>query len=298
MKLQIRGFELTYPRILFGTVLLITVIGIGIGLVTSSAAYGPYNHDWDGTSDLRTLAGGAGADVEIVGLSIEYQEANAEKATAFILEPSEPYSDSETQEIESFLNRGGTVVVASGSGGSANHLLTELDIESRFDGYRLRDEQRYYRSPAFPVAAPTQDTWVTENVSQLTLNHGTAVTPSDDGLVLINSSEFSYLDVNANHQLDEDEPIREHPVVVQEDVESGSVIIVSDLSVFINGMLERTDNHQFAKNIVTGSETVLFDIQDEDAVPSVIAFSMIAVGSPYMLILFAVIFVLLALVNH
>lgn len=283
--MRVRGYELTYPRIVFVAVLLVTLTTLGVAVGTSSAAYGSYNYEWDGTSDVRTVAGDAGADVEIVRATSGYQQADAESTTAFILEPTEAYSGAEANAVASFLDRGGTVVVAAEGDGEANRLLTELGVDSRFDGRALRDEQRYYRSPALPVAAPVRETAATSNVSQVTLNHGTAVTASANATPLVNSSVFSYLDANANGELDPAEPIQQRPVVVREDVENGSVILVSDGSVFINGMLDRTDNRRLAENLLGGSDTLLIDHQRRPAIPDAVALVLTTADSPPRLVL-------------
>ena len=283
--MRVRGYEVTYPRVAFVAVLLVATTTMGVAVGTSSAAYGSYNYEWDGTSDVRTVAGDAGAAVEIVRSPEGYQRADAESATAFVLEPTETYSEAEANAVASFLDRGGTVVVAAESDGEANRLLAELGVSSRFDGRPLRDEQRHYRSPALPVATPVRGTAATSDVSRVTLNHGTAVNASENGTALVNSSEFSYLDGNANGELDSAEPIRQRPVVVREDVENGSVILVSDGSVFINGMLDRTDNRQFAGNLLGGADTLLIDHQRRPAIPDAVAVALTTADSPPRLLL-------------
>ena len=64
--MRVRGYELTYPRVVFVAVLLVTLTTVAVAAGTSSAAYGSYNYDWDGTSEIRAVAADAGSDVEIV----------------------------------------------------------------------------------------------------------------------------------------------------------------------------------------------------------------------------------------
>lgn len=283
--MRVRGYEITYPRVIFAAVLLVTLTTTVVAVGTSSAAYGSYNYDWDGTSDLRTVAADADTDVDIVRSTAGYERADAERATALVLEPTEPYSEAEAQTVATFLDRGGTVVVAAEGDGEANRLLADIGVDSQFDGRRLRDEQRHYRSPALPIGSPVSEGPTTSNVSQVTLNHGTAVTASDRATALVNSSAFSYLDANANGELDPEEPIREYPIAVREDVGNGSVILISDGSVFINGMLDRTDNRQFTRNLVGASDALLIDHQRRAGIPNAVGFVLTTADSPRRLLL-------------
>jgi len=199
---EIRGHEATYPRLLLGVLLLVTLSVTVVAVGTSSAAFASYNHDWDGSSDLRALAEESGAEITVARSTAEYRDAERERTTAFVLGPTDSYADSEVETISTFVDRGGTVVIAADGGSQTNQLLHGLGVESEFDGRQLRDEQRFYRSPALPVASPVAESPLTRDVSQVTLNHGTAVTPAEDGEVLVNSSAFSYLDTNANAELD------------------------------------------------------------------------------------------------
>jgi len=278
--MQLNGYDLTYPRILLLAVAVLTFTAMGIAVGTSSAAFGSFNYEWDGTSELRTIAADSGADVQITRSDTDYQEPDPETTTAMILSPTDSYTESEIETIATFVNNGGTVVVATTDSTDTNQLLAGLGVESRFDGDQLRDEHHYYRSPALPVAPNVHDDQLTQNVSQITLNYGTAVNPSADATVVINSSGFSYLDTNANAQLDDSEPIRQHPVVVQEERGDGRVILVSDASVFINTMVDRSDNKQFAANVVADSETVLFDYLHQDRIPTGVVVVLTATDSP------------------
>lgn len=288
------GYNMTYPRLLFAVVSIVTLSVLVIAVGTSTAAFGSYNYNWDGTSDLRTLAGESGADVQIARSTVEYQNVDSDRSTAFVLRPTDPYTESDVQTIAEYIDRGGTVVVAADGGEQTNQLLAELDVDSRFDERQLRDEHHYYQSPALPIASTVADSSQTQDVSEITLNHGTAIVPSDGGTILLNSSEFSYIDVNENAELDDSEPIGQHPVIVREKRGDGSVILVSDASVFINTMLERPDNQQFAENLLADSETVVFDYSQRDDIPTAVALILTASDSPIIQWLTVAVFVVIA----
>lgn len=280
--MKIKGHELTYPHLLLVGIVLVTVTAAAFGLSTSSTAFGSYNPDWDGTRDFRVVASNTGADVEVSQSVDAYSEQPPNRTTAFVLSPTDRYAESDVRTIAAFLDRGGTVVVANDFDSQANPLLQGLGVQSRFDGRLLRDEQHYYRGPSLPVAPNVAEAAITENVSRLTLNHGTAVDPGADSTILVNTSAFAYFDGNRNGDLDESETVRERPVVVSESVGDGRVILVSDPSVFINTMLSVPDNRQFARNLVADSDDVFLDYSHRSGIPWAVAVVLTVADSPWL----------------
>lgn len=289
--MRIRGYELTYPRVLLMGLVVTLLITSLVGLSTSSTAFGSYNPTWEGTSDLRKLATSPGSTTEIEQSTASYQQKDPTTTTALILSPTEPYSTRDADRIDQFLARGGTVLLAADFNGTANGLLGQLNVTARFDGRLVRDERVYYRSPAFPVAEPVTNDTLVRSVSRLTLNHGTAITPGPNSTVLVNTSGYAYFDSNRNGGLDDSETLRQRPVVVQESYGNGTLILVSDPSVFINAMLDVPDNEQFARNVITRNEVVVFDYSHRRGIPWAVALVLTVAETP--LLQFAVVAVLL-----
>lgn len=247
--------------LLVALVVTVAVTGV-VAASTSQSAFGAYNPAWDGATDLRDLANEAGAEPQIALNTTSYAEADPSGTIAVILSPDEPYTPSERTSVTSFVEEGGTLVIAEDYGRHTTSLLQALGLETSVDGAPLRDEQEYYRSPAFPLATNVSDSTETEGVDQLTLNHGTSLETNRSAngtTVFVSSSEFAYLDQNGNGSLDESEALASRPVVVRETVGSGSVYVVSDPSIFINAMLERPGNAQFARNLFGAHERVVLD---------------------------------------
>lgn len=63
--MRIRGYDLTYSRLLLAGLVVVVVAAGVVGLSTSSTAFGSYNLAWDGTSDLRTVASSSGATTDL-----------------------------------------------------------------------------------------------------------------------------------------------------------------------------------------------------------------------------------------
>ncbi|SEP10077.1 hypothetical protein SAMN05216388_10334 [Halorientalis persicus] len=285
-----------YPRLVLLVVLFAINLAILGATVTSATPYGPYNGNWDGASELRTIASEE-STVTLAHTTTAYEDATAD-STAFILAPQDQYRAAESARVRQFVQRGGTLVIAA-EANQTNDLLVNLGLTARLDGRLLRDEQEHYRDPALPIATEVLDHNVTTGVDQLTLNYGTVINlttttattgsasrdnlNTDDawkGEFLINSSGFAYIDSNNNSQLDDSERVRERPVAVTEPVSQGRVVVVSDASVFTNAMFERTGNDRFARNLVESGDRVLLDYSHGHPLPPLVYALLVVRSTP------------------
>lgn len=247
----------SYPRLLL--IALTTTIGLGliIGASTSGAAFGTYTHSWEGTSELRSEADTAGAETIIATETTRYEETPAEGTVGVIFASEEAYGAEDADRVAEFVQRGGTIVIADDIG-STNQLLQEIGASTRVNGDPLRDERHYHRSPALPVATQTVDHPYVSESETFTLNHGSSLAPNGAD-VLIQSSEYAYLDHNRNQEFDGDEVIAPQPVMTIEEVGQGQVIVISDSSALINVMLEQPGNRAFVQQLFDAHERVLVD---------------------------------------
>lgn len=247
----------SYPRLLLFALVAVIGIGLVVGASTSGAAFGTYTHSWEGTSELRSAADAAGAETLVATETTRYEETPAEGTVGIILASEQAYGAEDGARVADFVRRGGTVVVADDVG-STNQLLQEIGASTRVDGDPLRDERHYHRSPALPVATQTADHQYVDDSETFTLNHGTALAPNGAD-VLIQSSEYAYLDHNRNQQFDGDETIAPRPVMTIEEVGEGQVIVISDTSALINVMLDQPGNRAFVQQLFNAHDRVLID---------------------------------------
>lgn len=265
----------SYPRLLLGALVLTVVLTGLVAASTSSTSFGAYNPAWDGAASLGDEADAVDSEVVRALNTTAYLSTPAEGTVAVVLAPDRSYDDQDIARVRSFLQRGGTLVVAEDYGRPGNRLLADVGARSRVDGTPLRDEREYYRAPSLPVATNVTASNATEGVDQLTLNHGSVVTdvPADanasrsNATVLVRSSEFAYLDANGNEELDDAETMASRPVVVSERVGNGTVYVVSDPSLFINAMLERPGNRRFVRNLFGAHDRVLLDLSHQSNQP-------------------------------
>ena len=254
------------PTLVLGGFALLVVVSLLIATSTSSAAFGAYNGAWDGTSDLRSVAKDTGANPQVIHETSAYSHVDANGTVAIILSPDEKYSTADRARLQRFVRRGGTLLVAGDYGPQTNQLLSALGTDARLDGRPIRDERRHYRSPAMPIADNVSNQSLVSEVSALTLNHGTVVSPRN-ATVLVRTSEYAYLDVNRNQKLDDNETISSMPVATIERIGAGRVLVVSDPSVLINTMLDRPGNRAFVRTVVGDHRTVLLDYSHTAQIP-------------------------------
>jgi hypothetical protein len=270
-------YDVDVPRALLVVFALVVISVLVYGGATSVSAFGAFNPSWEGTSDLRGLAGDAGADTEVATNATAYDDYG-NGTVAVVVAPEEPYDPADVRRIEAFLDRGGTLLIADRDG-TANDLLAGLDADARLDGAVVRDERNNYRHPALPEATKVTEHSLTRGVDVFTLNYGTTVEPGA-ATVLVATSEFAYPDRDGNGQVGDDEMLASAPVATTEAVGDGRVIVVGDGSAFINVMADRPGNRAFATNAFDGSETVLIDTSHGGDVPPVIAALLAVRNSP------------------
>ncbi|QLG27440.1 DUF4350 domain-containing protein [Halorarum halophilum] len=255
-------------------------LSIIVAGVTSAAAFGAYNAKWDGASQLRGIADGEDTTATVVTNVSEYGEVDPSGTVAIVLAPEEPYGPADQAVLNRFVREGGTLLVAEDYGSTGNELLVGVGASTRVDGRPLRDERRYYRSPAFPVADGVGNHPLTAGVDGITLNHGSVLTTENGTAVaseatpVANSSAYGYLDTNGNEELDQSESLQKRPVVAVESVGDGQVIVVSDPSAFINTMLDRPGNAQFVANVMGAHDRVLLDYSHVTGQPPLVAIAL------------------------
>lgn len=264
--------------VLVAAALVVAVAGaLVVGGATSSADFGSFNPDWDGTSDLRSIADAEDAEPVVVRNATSYDDYGRGDV-AFVLAPESGYDDAEAAGVREFVERGGTLVVAERDGQHGDALLSSVGATARPVGPVLRDDRNYHRSPALPVADDVANHSLVADVPSVTLNHGTALDPGD-ATVLVASSEFSYLDRDASGSRSGDEAVRSYPVATVESVGDGRVVVVGDPSVFINAMSDRAGNEAFARSLVADADHALVDVSTS-SVPPLVAALLTVRGSP------------------
>lgn len=270
------------PRALLAALVAVCLLTLVVAGATSTSAFGAFNSQWDGASSVRAAAETTGAEPTVALETTAYAEQEPNETVAFVIAPSETYTDAELSRMRQFVQAGGTLVVAEDFTPRGDELLAGVGADARFDGRLVRDMRYHGPTTAMPTATNVSEQFSATGVNSVMLNHGTVVdVPNEsNATTLISTSEYSYLDVNDNGQPDDGEPFRSYPVVVAENVGEGRVVTVSDPSVFINAMQDRADNRAFTEQLVSGHDTVVLDYSHADSQPPIRSALILLRGSP------------------
>jgi hypothetical protein len=232
-------------------VLLLTVVVAGIG---TPAPFASYNTDWTGTSDLRTDAIADENTTVAIDSPVTTPPPVTAKTTALVLDVPNETAIVETTAADVLAN-GGTVVITNEVPAPTNTLLEALGATVRVQSGPVRDPESYYRQPVLPIATMTNATGEPAE-TELTLNHAGTLAPGN-AAVLARTSQLSYVDRNGNEQFDTAESLAARPVMTQESVGNGTVVVISDSSVFINVMYDRGGNRGLAQWLYAESDTLV-----------------------------------------
>lgn len=267
------------PELMLGLLVVVVVTTLLVGAWATGTPFGMFTYTWEGTTDLRATADDAGVEQHVATDISAYETVEPNGTVAIILAPDRPYDNETTAAVRSFVDAGGTLIIADAEGTHANTLLSDLDASARINGTPIRDERTHYRSPALPQTNTVGNHSIVAETDGLTLNHGSAV-DSGNTTILVQSSGFAYLDQSGNKQLEQTDPMDAHPVVTVESMGGGEVLVVSDPSVFINAMLAHEGNMLFTQGVFAAHDRVIYDVSHTQDVPPLVAAVLYLRGSP------------------
>ncbi len=245
---------------------LVAVIGLAMlsmvsPVVSTTEDFSIFNTGWNGTSGLAisTYVTGdfapsfrveaSGTDVAIAELGFGDLGLDPATDAVAVIGPSEPFTAADGQVMGAFV-RGGGVLLLADDFGTGNSLLAAMGAQSRFSGKLVLDLS-FDKRPEFPVCYDLRADQLTTNVTTLQLNHASSVTLGGGAAAVAYSSPASWLDADENGDYDVGETMGAFPVLAREILGSGTIVLLSDPSVLINGMIGYMDNARFADNLIT-----------------------------------------------
>jgi hypothetical protein len=220
------------------TLVMVILLAITAWVLPSNKDFAVENPFWNGTSNIH-------AKYSILAIHSFSDLPASPPGVTLILIPYLPCNHAEMEDLKQFVTRGGTLILADDySHGYGNRILRYLGIATRFSGEPLLDPLLNYKNANFPKVNLDFKP-LTEDASNLVLNHATCLINVAATDVIAMSSSFSFLDGNDSGRQEEDEPTGPLPVISNHIVGNGQVIIIADPSLFINSMESLDTNESF-----------------------------------------------------
>jgi len=238
-----------------GAVFAAALILLVMHLSANNLEFSRYNTGWNGTSSFfsdldrhRTL------DSSDPG-SLAGHPPNS---TLLIIAPDQHPAAAQLAAYGAFLREGNTIFLADDFG-TGNEILTGIGSRITILPGNLSSLDRHYDDPYLITVYRTAAESPFPLPEDFVLNRPA---PLDGGSPLMLTSVMSWTDANGDHRLNTKEDMGTFPVMVTESVGPGTVIVLSDPSIFINSMYnqpENSNNRDFIKKIITPEGMVLID---------------------------------------
>ena len=271
-----RGYVAIIIIAVTATLLLVSVFAPAI---SSSEDFAIYNTGWNGTSGLAVSTYNlgkfspsfeltkTGTSMEVVQMGLEELDLDPGSSALAIIGPSVDFTASEGTLVGDFVRNGGTLLLADDFG-TGNDLLEGMGAESRISG-KLAMDLAFNKKPEFSVCFDLREDPLVKNVSALLLNYPSSIdiNPATTKPIAY-TSVASWLDLNNDMLQEFGEPRGPFVVMARETLGAGSIVLLSDPSLLINGMQEYLNNSALSDNIVseicTGRTSVFFDESHRD----------------------------------
>lgn len=214
--------------------------------------FDPSNPYWNGHLEFSRL-------VNVSTIDVMTNKPDPKATVLFVIGPSLNITEERVDAWRRFVEEGGILVLMDEFGG-VNYALELLGLQVRVDGRRMLDAVFYYNGWRIPKIMDVRGSAFTVNVSAIVMDIPSIlnVTGYNPGLrVLAYSSSFSFLDLDGDGVPSKGEPVGPFPVAAELAYGEGRIILFSDSSLFINGVLGLGDNLQLLKNIVGGRLAVV-----------------------------------------
>jgi len=271
-----RGYVATAALILSVLLLSLTLVTPAI---STTADFSIFNSGWNGTSELAisTFKSGkfapsfatraTGTDIDVVQLGFDQLALDPSESALVVIGPTRGFSGEEARIAGDFVRAGGILLLADDFG-TGNQLLQGMGATSRISGSLVMD-LAFDKKPEFSVCFDLRPDPLTKNVSSLLLNYPSSISVNASTTsVLAYTSIASWQDSNGNRERDAGERTGPFPMMVKEKLGNGTIVMLADPSVLINGMAKYLNNSALDENLVseicTGRSSVFFDENHRD----------------------------------
>jgi len=208
--------------------LMVAAMVLILHLSTTGQEFSRYNIGWTGTSDFfSTLDRHTTKDIvrpsDLGGYT---------GATLLLIAPDHAVTREEGTFYRDFIARGNTLLLADDFG-SGNSLLQSMGSSIVIRQENLSSVDRAFDDASMVVVHPVRETGFFPAGSSLVLDQAASLS---GGEPLLNTSVFSWVDSTPDGELGAGEVLGICTVMAQEKIGSGTLYVLSDPSIFINGM--------------------------------------------------------------
>lgn len=214
-------------------------------LSVTAEDYSRYNIDWNGTSLLFDAIDAAGG-TPVTDYSLISGDGDA---MLLVVAPRPDIPRDVTDRIRAFLSGGNTVIVASDRE-EDNAFISGIGGSMRIREATIVSVDRFFADPSSVVAFPAGDDPLSDGILRIVCNDPASL---EGGTPVFSTSVFSFEDRDGDSRLGQEEVLERFPVVSRENVGAGTLYVVSDPSIFINGMLSArpsTGNAEFVSRVL------------------------------------------------
>ncbi|MCQ8893781.1 MAG: DUF4350 domain-containing protein [Methanolinea sp.] len=220
----------------------------------TTADYSRYNVEWNGTSRLFEMIDEHGGAI-FSDLPGPIWEGDA---LLLVVAPRDDVPEEVYGEIRDFLSRGNCVVIATESEGS-NSLLREIGSTVRIKDADIISLDRLVDHPSSVLAFPSGEDPLFSGIARVVLNSPAFI---EGGSPVFSTSVLTFRDIDGDGRLGRGEVLEKLPVVAVERIGNGTLYVISDAGIFINGMLAsnpRTGNEEFIRKILSYKPVPIVD---------------------------------------
>lgn len=245
--------RISFKAILCGIIAALLALSLASVLLPTQSDFDPSNPYWNGHLKLFMA-------VNMSVLNVEVYKPDPRATVLFVVGPTLNITEERVNVWRRYAEEGGTLVLMDETS-SVNYALKMLGLPVRVNGHPMLDTVFYYNGWRIPKIIDVGESMLTRNVSVIVMDVPSVLDVTGGGLglrVLAYSSSFSFLDLDGDGSPSSGEPVGPFPVAVEVPYGRGRVIVFSDSSLFINGVIELGDNLQLLRNIV-GDRVLILD---------------------------------------
>lgn len=224
-----RGPTISRANWVAAVILVVGLVAALSHLSGTTVDYSRYNPEWNGTSLFFRAMEDRGAAM-VANINDLKDTGNG---LFLVMAPEGELPVDEVSTLRLFMSGGNTLVLVSDRDDD-NALLAGLGSSIRIREANVTSADRYYDHPASVLAFPSGDDPLGMGIPRIVTNSPSYL---EGGEPVFETSILTWVDADGNSRMSRGEVLRRYTVIAVEEHGNGSLYVISDPSIFINGML-------------------------------------------------------------